>query len=253
MHPVHVTRETAADGVLERDFTVAGVPGVLWSPENGSAGAPLVLMGHGGGQHKRVARQLARARELVTGKGFRVVALDAPGHGERPREAADERAQSGIQRAVRGGDSASYRTISLEYGDLLAERAVPEWRAALDALLALPEFGADVRIGYGGGVTLGTAIGVPLVAVEPRISVAAFGNGFFVGETVLAAARKITVPVEFLMQWDDPHVSREEGFALFDAFATTDKTLHANLGGHGRIPWYEDNAFFIRHLSPSTD
>jgi hypothetical protein len=38
---------------------------------------------------------------------------------------------------------------------------------------------------------------------------------------------------------------------LFDAFGTRDKTLHANLGGHAGVPWFEvdDGArFFARHL-----
>lgn len=44
------------------------------------------------------------------------------------------------------------------------------------------------------------------------------------------------------------HVS---GLALFDAFASTEKTLHANAGRHKEVPWYEvDSAvrFFARHL-----
>ena len=39
--------------------------------------------------------------------------------------------------------------------------------------------------------------------------------------------------------------------ALFDAFASTEKTLHANLGRHGEVPAFElDSAlrFFQRHL-----
>jgi hypothetical protein len=48
-------------------------------------------------------------------------------------------------------------------------------------------------------------------------------------------------------------VDRQAELELFDAFGTTEKTLHANLGGHGRVPEYEDNAFFVRHLHPSRD
>jgi len=46
-------------------------------------------------------------------------------------------------------------------------------------------------------------------------------------------------------------VSRAGGLALFDAFASAEKTLHANPGGHGQIPRFEiDSAlrFFTRHL-----
>ena len=56
MNSVQFTTETSSDGVVERDFTVAGIPGVLWSPASAPASAaeraPLVLMGHGGGTHK---------------------------------------------------------------------------------------------------------------------------------------------------------------------------------------------------------
>jgi hypothetical protein len=34
------------------------------------------------------------------------------------------------------------------------------------------------------------------------------------------AAARITVPVEFLLQWDDELIPRESGLALFDAFAS---------------------------------
>jgi hypothetical protein len=50
----------------------------------------------------------------------------------------------------------------------LAERAVPEWQATLDALQELPEIGAEGPAGYF-GLNMGTAIGVPLTAIEPRI------------------------------------------------------------------------------------
>jgi hypothetical protein len=47
---------------------------------------------------------------------------------------------------------------------------------------------------------------------------------------------RVTVPVEFLLQWDDELVPRGSGLALFDAFASGEKTLHANLGRHAGVP-----------------
>ena len=38
-------------GVLEREFTLGEIPGVLWRPV--SARAPLILRGHTGGLHMR--------------------------------------------------------------------------------------------------------------------------------------------------------------------------------------------------------
>lgn len=63
--------------------------------------------------------------------------------------------------------------------------------------------------------------------------------------------RQITVPIEFELQWGDEHISREEGLALFDAFASTEKSLHVNSGKHKELPRFEaDSAvrFFTRHL-----
>jgi dienelactone hydrolase len=249
MHPVHFTAETSSNGVVEREFVVGEVPGVLWSPVSGSEHAPLVLMGHGGGLHKKTPALMARAHDTVTTWGFTVVAIDAPGHGDRPRTAEDEQARAGLRQAHAAGDTELFESVSVSYVTSLAERAVPEWQATLDALQKLPEIGAEAPIGYGGGISMGTAIGVPLTAVEPRITAAVFGGGFFVYEALLDAARRITVPIQFLLPWDDEYVDRQSALALFDAFATTEKTLHANPGDHRTIRWIGvDHEFLARHL-----
>jgi fermentation-respiration switch protein FrsA (DUF1100 family) len=251
MQSVRFTAVTSSSGVVERDFILGEVPGVLWSPASGSPHAPLVLMGHGGGLHKKTPALAARARDTVTRWGFTVVAIDAPGHGDRPRTAADDRTRAGLQQAMAAGDTEAVAAISGRYGAELAELAVPEWQATLDALQQLPEIGTEAPIGYGGGITLGTAIGIPLTAIEPRITAAIFGGGFVVHEALLEAARQITVPVQFLLPWDDEHVSRESALALFDAFASAEKTLHANPGDHRNMRWYGvDDEFLARHLGP---
>jgi dienelactone hydrolase len=249
MNTVHFTAETSSNGVTERDFTLGEVSGVLWSLASGSEHAPLVLMGHGGGLHKKTPGLLSRAHHCVTAFGYTVVAIDAPGHGDRPRAAEDEQARAGLQRAFAAGDAERVKSISVRYGTSLAERAVPEWQATLDALRELPEIGTQAPIGYGGGITLGTAIGIPLTAAEPRISAAIFGGGFVVQESLIAAARRVTVPVQFLLPWDDEHVDRQSALALFDAFASKEKTLHANPGDHRNVRWLGlDDSFLVRHL-----
>jgi alpha-beta hydrolase superfamily lysophospholipase len=243
------TAETASNGVVERDFVLGEVTGVLWSPAAGSEHAPLVLMGHGGGLHKKTPELLARAHNYVTAHGFTVAAIDAPGHGDRPRGAADEQARADLRQAMLAGDTRSVASVSVRYGTALAERAVPEWQATLDALQRLPEIGPEAPIGYGGGITLGTGIGIPLTATEPRITAAIFGGGFVVHEALLEAARRVTVPVQFLLPWDDEHVERQSALALFDAFASKEKTLHANPGDHRTVRWLGlDNEFLARHL-----
>jgi hypothetical protein len=100
---------------------------------------------------------------------------------------------------------------------------------------------------------LGTAIGIPLTATEPRITAAIFGGGFVVHQALIEAARRITVPVQFLLPWDDEHVDRQSTLALFDAFTSKEKTLHANPGDHRTVRWIGvDNEFLARHLTGLT-
>ncbi|MEU7183656.1 MULTISPECIES: alpha/beta hydrolase [Streptomyces] len=249
MHSLQFTSESSSNGMVERDFTVGEVPGVLWSPASGADRAPLVLMGHGGGAHKKHPAMAGRAQRLVTGCGFHVAVIDAPGHGDRPRSAHDEQDVAELRQAQAAHEPEG--PVVVRYNARLAELAVPEWQAALDALQELPEIGAEGPVGYF-GIALGTAIGVPLVAAEPRITAAVFGLMW--PDALVEAAKRITVPVEFDMQWDDERIPREAGLALFDAFASKEKTLHANAGKHFDFPRFEaDSAvrFFARHLGQS--
>jgi pimeloyl-ACP methyl ester carboxylesterase len=246
MHSLQFTAESPSNGMIERDFTVGEVPGVLWSPASGGGRAPLVLMGHGGGSHKKSPAMAGRARLLVTGCGCHVAVIDAPGHGDRPRTAHDEQEIAVMHRAMAAGEPVGPTVV--RYNAHLAELAVPEWQATLDALQELPEIGTDGPVGYF-GINMGTAIGVPLVAIEPRITAAVFGQHW--PDVLAEEAKQITIPIEFDMQWDDEHIPREAGLALFDAFASTEKTLHANAGKHGELPRFEaDSAvrFFARHF-----
>ncbi|WP_330254562.1 alpha/beta hydrolase [Nocardia sp. NBC_00565] len=243
---MHFTAETSSNGVVERDFTLGEVPGVLFSPASGADPAPLVLMAHSGGQHKRAPGIVGRAHRFVTDCGFHVAAIDAPGHGDRPRTAADEQHIAALRQAQAAGEPLGPVVVEIHID--LAARAVPEWQATLDALQKLPQIGAESPVGFW-GIMQGTGIGVPLAAAEPRITAAVFGC--LGDESLTEAAGQITVPLEFLLQWDDEHIDRRSGLALFDAFASKEKTLHANAGGHGDLPRFEvDSAtrFFARHL-----
>ncbi|MHA7985800.1 alpha/beta fold hydrolase [Rathayibacter sp. CAU 1779] len=239
------TSETIADGVVDRSFTLDDIPGALWSPVDAPPGGPLLLMGHGGGLHMRHPALVARARAAVLRDGFTVAAIDAPGHGDRPRSADD---QSWVDDMLRARDAGvPIAGIVSAFNGSLAERAVPEWQATIDALLALPEIGTDAPIGYQ-GMTLATEIGIRLIVADARITAAILG-GAFPSDVLLAAARRVRIPVEILLPWDDPELGRETGLALFDAIASDDKTLHAFPGSHFRVPEERtDTRFFVRHL-----
>jgi pimeloyl-ACP methyl ester carboxylesterase len=250
------TDERTDDGVTRRSFsvTVAGesVPAVIWAPAGATTPRPLVLMGHGGSQHKKTPGIRVRAAQYARRLGYATLAIDAPGHGDRiGREQAAAVAADTLAR-VTGQVASGWTPERLK---LMAERtaaAVPEWNAALDAALGFDFVGADGPIGYW-GVSMGTAIGVPFVAGEPRITAAVFGlGGLREGDAAFEAdARKITIPVEFVFQWEDAVAPRERGLALFDAFGSAEKTMHINPGGHMDIPDFEGASwerFFARHL-----
>jgi hypothetical protein len=234
------------DGVLEREFTLGDVPGILWTPE--SAPAPLILIGHPGGLRRMYPRLAARARHAAA-EGFAGATIELPGSGDRPRWAAAEQARADLRRALEAGEPVSDEIIDRLILPLV-EQAVPEWRAALDAFLTLPEIGGPV--GYSGGVI---SIGVRLAVVEPRIVAAGLFAGSFVPRIMFEEARQVTIPLHVLLQWDDEGNDRQAALDLFDAFGSKEKTLHANMGGHTGVPQFagEDAAgFFARHLKPRT-
>ncbi|MFI0151093.1 dienelactone hydrolase family protein [Streptomyces lydicus] len=239
---MHFTSEQRLDdGVLAREFTLGETPGTLWTPESATP-SPLILMAHNNGLSRRQARLVARAR-YTAAQGYAVATIDAPGCGDRTRSAADEQARADLRRAMQAGEPVE--EIFESFIAPLVENAVPEWRTTLDALLALPEIGGPV--GYSGW----TAVGIRLAAVEPRIAAAGFFAGGYVPRAQREEARQVTIPLLFLLQWDDEGNPRQRALDLFDAFGSKEKTLHANLGGHVGTPWFEvedGDRFFGRHL-----
>jgi cephalosporin-C deacetylase-like acetyl esterase len=226
---------------------------VIWAPEGAQGPRPLVLMGHGGSQHKKIGSLAARARNYAQRLGYATLAIDAPGHGDRiTRERAAELAAE-VGARVRG--EAGARQFTSEKLRQMAERtamAVPEWKAALDAAQSFDFVGKHDRVGYW-GVSMGTGIGVPFVASESRIKCTVFGlNGLRPGAVDFErAANAITIPVEFVFQWEDAIATREAGLALFNAFGSKEKTMHINPGGHLDTPNFEGTSwerFFERHL-----
>lgn len=233
------------DDLLERELTLGDVPGILWTPPPSSRPAPLILLGHPGGLARMYPRLVARARGAAE-NGFAAATLELPGSGERPRLAAVDGARADLRRALAAGEPVPDDVVDRLVLPLV-EQSVPEWRALLDALLALPEIGGPV--GFSGGVT---AIGVRLAVAEPRIVAAGLFAGSFVPRATFDEARRVTIPLHVLLQWDDEGNDRQQALDLFDAFGSVEKTLQANTGGHTGVPPYagEDAArFFARHLT----
>ena len=218
------------DGVLEREFTLGEIPGILWTPGIRTGAADP-------------ARPPRRTAQDVPPAGW-------PGPGT-PRRTASPRPPSSSPGAVTGpvrpppsrpAPTCAGRWQAGEPVDEivdalvlpLVDKAVPEWQATLDALLSLPEIGGPV--GYSGGVI---AIGIRLAVVEPRIAAAGFFAGSFVPRAMFEEARQVTIPLHVLLQWDDEGNDRQLALDLFDAFGSKEKTLHANMGGHTGVPQFE--------------
>ncbi|WP_157253993.1 alpha/beta hydrolase [Nonomuraea typhae] len=231
------------DAVLEREFTLGEIPGILWTPA--SAPAPLILISPPPlGLRKMYPRLVARARQAAA-DGFATATIELPGSGDRPRLPDGEQALADMRRAMEAGEPVSDEIIDALILPLV-DKAVPEWQAALDALLALPEIGGPV--GYSGGVI---SLGTRLAVVEPRISAAVLFAGSFIPRAMFEEARQVSIPLHVLLQWDDEGNDRQAALDLFDAFGSKEKTLTANMGGHTGVPEHAGEAaaqFFVRHL-----
>jgi dienelactone hydrolase len=237
--------DASSDGVREQLFRLDDVPGVLWSPDGADGARPLVLLGHGGGQHKKSPDMVALGRRLVAELGYAVVVPDVPAHGDRPPVEEYQRLAEENQSRVAAGEDLG--PLIAAFQAMVARRTVPEWQSVLDAIQLLPHVGAGPA-GYW-GVSLGCGLGVPFVAAEPRVRAAVLGLGG--GSANAEVAARITAPVRFVLQWDDERVPRAHGLALFDALGSAEKTLHANPGRHAEMPPAEvDSAlrFLVRHL-----
>ncbi|MEU9736396.1 alpha/beta hydrolase [Streptomyces sp. NPDC048002] len=242
-----VTGQLLGDGISEREFTLGEIPGFLWTPASASptAPAPLVLLGHPPlGLRKMYPRLEARARQAAA-DGFATATIELPGSGDRPHWPAAEQARAALRRALEAGEPVTDEIVDALVLPLV-DRAVPEWRAALDAVLSLPEIGGPV--GYSGGVI---SIGVRLAVVEPRIVAATLFAGSFVPRAIVEEARQVAIPLHVLLQWDDEGNDRQAALDLFDAFGSAEKSLHAHMGGHTGVPQSAGDAaarFFTRHL-----
>ncbi len=229
--------------VTECDFTVQvdgrTVPGVAWIPASASSPCPVVLIGHGGTfggtGHKRAEGQVRLAHLLAERHRVAAAAIDMPGAGDRPEAAAEAKRREGmsIEDALR--DLWTAESIA---------NTIADWKGAIAYLQDELELG-DAPLGYW-GLSGGTMFGLPLVASEPRITVAVLGlNGAV--PMMMQHAPNVRCRVLYIHNLDDQFGPTETGLELFGALGTDDKRFHAFPGGHGNIPLDEVEycAFFL--------
>jgi len=156
--------------------------------------------------------------------GLTVLAIDGPVHGERRDDGNLDPAAA--RQSFREGWRAGVGRISMGQ----------DMSAAVDALLRLPEY-AGLPAGYV-GVSMGTAYGIPMLASEPRIRVAAIGlwaTNYPASEHLAEFASRVTCDVWFTQQWNDEFFDRQGTLDLFDAIGSENKRLVAYPGPHREL------------------
>ncbi|GIJ49224.1 hypothetical protein Val02_61100 [Virgisporangium aliadipatigenens] len=220
------------------------VPAALWLPAETSGPVPLVLLGHGGSQHKTSPGPMEVVRRVVEHHSCAALAIDGPVHGARRADGG--RDVDAVRRdAVRAFDDPG--TVPSMTAD---------WRAVLAAVDAMDDVSLG-PIGYR-GVSMGTLYGLPLIAEEPRIVAAALGLWGLGGEfsamdaPVRAACPAVRCPVLFLAQESDEFFPLAGVTELFGALGTDDRRLHLNVGAHGEVPtpeWEASVDFVVSRLT----
>jgi dienelactone hydrolase len=169
-------------------------------------------------------------RGLASDAGFAVIAIDGPYHGDRVRAPA---APSGYQ-----------QLIVDEGVEAVTARMTADWLAAISALAGLG-YAQDAHVSVF-GMSMGARFGLPVAAaLGPRLRCAVLGKfgirqagplhpGLAAPGLMVAAARAVTAPVLFHVQWDDAIFPRDGQFELFDALASADKRLTASPGPHAQ-------------------
>ena len=220
--------EWIGDPVVEREvreqrfdveYQGRTVPGLLWTPESGGESRPIALLGHGASLHKRADYILATARRLVRHHGISAITIDGPAHGDRREDWGSDREE------VRRDFEKTWQQPAV------TDQTVADWKMALDAV--------DAQLGVGPvgyfGLSMGTMMGLPLVAAEPRVRVAVLG---LMGAQRAAPGRRRSahlLPGSLPRQWDDELVPRDRALELFDLLASREKALRATRGDTSRF------------------
>jgi dienelactone hydrolase len=226
-------RPADSESVAGRSFLLSrrsgAVPGVLWSPDT-PARPPTVLLGHGGSGHKRCERHLRMGHWLASATGLAVAAIDGPYHGDR------------VQSPM---DPAVYQQLIADEGiQSVTARMTEDWLETISALAA-HDLSDDANVSVF-GMSMGARFGLPVAAaLGTRLRCAVFGK-FGIRQTeaihpglcspalMMTAARAISAPVLFHVQWDDEVFPRDGQLDLFSALASEDKRLFARSGRHAQ-------------------
>ena len=224
------------------DLTVEDevVPGILWTPEDADGVRPLVLIGHGGSQHKRAPNVLALARRIVRHLGYAAAAIDGPMHGDRIPDGTDLTLDI-VSRRMREDPNET-------------AAAVPQGAHGVAGDAHRTEAGGRRRRRAHG--LLGPVDGDGHRPAVRRVRAADRLRGARVDGPVRRRARRVGA-VDHRSRCSSSSsgttswCKRTDALTLFDTLASTDKTMHVNPGAHAAVPAEEIAAterFFAKHL-----
>jgi dienelactone hydrolase len=189
------------------------VPGRLLLPVQRQGPVPLVIAQHGAGGAKDAEYMNTACLPWVRG-GAAVASIDFPLHGERASAKLSQRILGLFE--PRPGLAPFEAELWISF----VRQAVIDLRRTLDALAQLRELDAG-RVGYA-GFSLGTVLGVPFCAEDPRIRVAALaigggGIGPVASDPVGHIPRFAPRPVLLVSAERDETIPRESAEALHEA------------------------------------
>ena len=223
----HATVDFIATGAGERPRT-----GAIWLPTTEPSGA-LVACGHGASGDRYQAPIPYLAGKLVK-QGHIIVSIDGPVHG--------------LRQVGPGGREAFGQEMRR---DQMTDDMNADWDFAIELAKSKSTVPLD-RMAYF-GLSMGSIFGIPMLAagaggIPVRCATLGLlgsqGLGHRIGSRLLDDAAKLTFPLLVLMQLEDELFSREGYLALFDAFGSSDKRIHAHPGLHAAVPGEEMRASF---------
>ncbi|WP_206244412.1 alpha/beta hydrolase [Novosphingobium terrae] len=169
---------------------------LIWRPEGVTGPRPLILYAPGWGDRAEIgSRQLSDlASHGYVAVAFDDLSHDPPRSGESPTDAALRHAR--FDEATPQAYAASFALAGRR-----VQKAAEKGSAILDAVLASPEFGAQIdpaRIGFL-GFSWGGATGVEQAIADPRIKAVVNLDGWLFGE----ASHKVLARPYLLFYIDD--------------------------------------------------
>jgi pimeloyl-ACP methyl ester carboxylesterase len=218
-----------SNGVATQEFSMAendnrNITGAVWLPSKSSDTNTLMCFGHGASGNRYQAPICDLAGRFVN-DGIPVLSIDGPVHG--------------LRQVGNGGREAFWS----EYRrDGCLTDMTNDWTQSIDAVRKLDGMNAP-KIAFF-GLSMGTILGIPLIASRNDVTVATLGlfgsqEGAPHHNEQMTDANKIDCPLLFLMQLDDELFTREGYLDVFDSFASNDKRIHANPGLHPEVPGQE--------------